>query len=48
MKSGSYDSHVVFINNCDHLHFVLENVLEAPEKTSKTKVNQNRVVFKFM
>ena len=45
MKSASLDSHAVFINNYDHLHFLEENVLEALKKTFKTKVNQNKAVF---
>ena len=35
----------VLINNYDHLHFFVENVIEALKKTFKTKVNQNKAVF---
>ena len=30
----------VLINHYDHLHFFVENMLEALKKTFKTKVNQ--------
>ena len=37
-----------FINKYDHLHFFVENVLEALKKTFKAKVNQKKAVFKSM
>ena len=37
-----------FINKYDHLHFFVENVLEALKKTFKANVNQKKAVFKSM